>query len=131
MANLAGDKTNLLDDDGDGPVDDGHQLSVVEAVEVRDQHLLVRDDLHADLTPELPLPAVFLLLEVMAKVCVPITVEPTRLALEWRLGDDVPDVVEDDTRVVRVSERAVVVVVRHQMFAVLMSGHCRSTAATL
>ena len=61
----------------------------------------------------------------------PVTVEPTWLALEGRLGDDVPDVVEDDLQVVRVSEGAVVVVVRHQVFPVLRSGHPGSAAATL
>ena len=65
MTDLAGDKTDLLDDDRDGPVDDGDELGVVEAVEVGDQGLLVLDDLHADLAPELSLLAVFLLLVVM------------------------------------------------------------------
>ena len=68
MADLAGEKTDLLDDDRDGPVDDGDQLGVVEAVEVGDQGLLVRYDLHADLAPELSHLTVCLLLEVMAEV---------------------------------------------------------------
>ena len=68
MADFASEKTNLLDDDRDGPVDDGHQFGVVEAVEVRDQHLLIRDDLHANLAPELSLIAVFLLLVVLVEV---------------------------------------------------------------
>ena len=131
VADLAGDKSDLLDDDGDGPVDDGHQLGVVEAVEVGDQHLLVGDDLHADLTPELSLLAVVLLLEVTPEVCVPVTVELTGLALEGRLADDVPDVVQDDPQVVRVSEGPVVVVVRHQVFPVLRSRHPGPAAPAL
>ena len=61
----------------------------------------------------------------------PVTVKPTWLALEGRLGDDVPDVVEDDLQVVRMTEGAVVVVVRHQVFAILRSGHRSSTAPAL
>ena len=68
MADLAGEKTNLLDDDRDGPVDNGHQFGVVEAVEMRDQHLLIRDDFHANLAPERSLIAVFLLLVVLVEV---------------------------------------------------------------
>ena len=59
----------------------------------------------------------------------PVTVKPTWLALEGRLGDDVPDVVEDYLLVFWVSKGPVVVVVRDQVFPVLRSGHCSSTAA--
>ena len=68
VADLAGEKTDLLDDDRDGPVDDGDQLGVVEAVEVGDQGLLVRYDLHADLAPEPALLGVRLLVEVRDQV---------------------------------------------------------------
>ena len=61
----------------------------------------------------------------------PVTVKPTWLALEGRLGDDVPDVVEDDVQVVRVSEGAMVVVVRHQVFPVLRPGHRGPTGVAL
>ena len=68
ITDIAGDQTDLLDDHRDGPVDDGDELRVVEAVEVGDQHVLVLDDLHADLAPELSHLTVCLLLEVMAEV---------------------------------------------------------------
>ena len=128
ITDIAGDQTDLLDDHRDGPVDDGDELRVVEAVEVGDQHVLVLDDLHADLAPEPALLGVRLVVEVVDQVGVSVAVELTDLALEGGLADDVLDVVEDDVVVVRVTEGPVVVVVRDQVFAVLVPGDCRPTA---
>ena len=60
MTDVASDKTDLFDDDWDRPVDHRDEFRVVKTVEVRNQHFLILNDLHADLTPELPTLAVLL-----------------------------------------------------------------------
>ena len=113
-------------DDGDGSVDDGDQLGVGEAVEVQHQLAVAPHHLHAHLAPEGRLPQPLLLPvtpHVRHKVRVPVAVEAAHVALEGRLVDDVPDVVEDEGLGVRVSEGAVVVVVGHEVLAVLVRPH--------
>ena len=104
---------------------------MVVTLQMLNQLLVSINDFHTNLTPKCCLRSLLrMVLNVVEEVQMPIAIELTEMTLERRLMNNVLDIVKNDGVGVRMTQRSVIVIMRHQMFAILMSRYLGLTTWT-